>query len=45
MQLRKVPLILSGKSDMQVMVKTLTGKTITLLVASDETMEEVKLKI
>jgi hypothetical protein len=45
MELRKVPLIQAKSDSMQIYVKTLTGKTITLDVASDEEIAEVKLKL
>eukprot|EP00347_Sterkiella_histriomuscorum_P017977 403347255 len=47
MQLRKIPLIQSKTEggDLELFVKTLTGKTITIYTNSDETIEEFKLKI
>lgn len=48
MVLRKIPLTVANKSSsgsMQLFVKTLTGKTITLDVDPYETIEDVKIKI
>jgi hypothetical protein len=47
MELRKIPLIVraGGNADMQIFVKTLTGKTITLSVTEEEEIAEVKNKV
>jgi len=38
-------LLISSKANMQIFVKTLTGKTITLEVEPSDTIENVKAKI
>ena len=38
-------LVLRPRGDMQIFVKTLTGKTVTLEVESNDTIENVKAKI
>jgi ubiquitin-large subunit ribosomal protein L40e len=48
MQTQKVPFIMKKTAEipsMQLFVKTLTGKTITLDVSNHDTIDEVKLKI
>lgn len=45
MELRKIPLTLMAGNSMQIYVKTLTGKTITLDVDRDEEIISVKHKV
>ncbi|TYG48463.1 hypothetical protein ES288_D10G016400v1 [Gossypium darwinii] len=45
LQNSRIQLLVSSDSDMQIFVKTLTGKTITLEVESSDTIDNVKAKI
>ncbi|KAL1146910.1 hypothetical protein V6Z11_A10G017300 [Gossypium hirsutum] len=45
LQNSRIQLLVSSDSDMQIFVKTLTGKTITLEVESSDTIDNVKTKI